>query len=49
MNKSSSEKNKNKKRILFLYRLYSCRFLGGVFFGKTISLKSIGFRPIDFL
>ena len=48
MNKSSSEKNKNKKRILFFIGCIVVGFLGGVFFGKTISLKSIGFRPIDF-
>lgn len=48
MNKASSEKNKNKKRILFFIGCIVVGFVGGVFLGKTISLKSIGFRPIDF-
>ena len=48
MNKTSNEKNKNKKRILFFIGCIVVCFLGGVFLGKTISLKSIGFRPIDF-
>lgn len=35
MNKSSSEKNKNKKRILFFIGCIVVGFLGGVFFWKN--------------